>query len=103
MGLLDFPDVGSMYNSFKMGGLERETLNAVVSAAFSSYISALWSEGDAKLFGWFGAGQGLKDAATACYLSLHELEAKGFLCLTVPKAMLDADNLSRFQSELKTK
>lgn len=103
MGLLEFPNPGDWFNSFKMGTLEREAANAVMSAAYSSYISGLWSEGDSKLFSFAGAGQGLKDAATAAYLSLRELEAKGFLVLTVPKDLLDADNLSRFQTERKTK
>lgn len=103
MAVFEFPNPGDWFNSFKMGTLEREAANAVMSAAYSSYISGLWSEGDSKLFSFAGAGQGLKDAATAAYLSLRELEAKGFLVLTVPKDLLDADNLSRFQTERKTK
>jgi len=103
MGLLDFPNPGDWFNSFKMGDMERKAANAVMSAAYSSYISGLWSEGNSKIFSWAGAGQGLKDAATAAYLSLRELESKGFLVLTVPKELLDADNLARFQTEEKTK
>lgn len=102
MGFLEFPNPGDWFNSFKMGDIERKAANAVMSAAYSSYISGLWSEGDSKLFAWAGAGQGLKDAATAAYLSLRELEAKGFLVLTVPKDLLEANNLSRFQTERKT-
>src|SRR5690242_13993429 len=99
MGLLEFPNPGDWFNSFKMGTLEREAANAVMSAAYSSYISGLWSEGVSKWFVWSGTGQGLKDAATAAYLSLQALEAKGFLTLTVPKDLLDANNLARFQTE----
>ena len=99
MGLIDFPDPGAIFNSFKTGALERETLNAILSAMYSSYISGLWAEGCGKWAIWTGAGEGLKDAATASYLSLRELEKKGFLTLTVPKDLLSADNLSRFQTE----
>jgi hypothetical protein len=44
----------------------------------------------------------MKDASTAMYLSLRDLEDKKFLKLTVPKDLLDADNLSRFITESKT-
>jgi hypothetical protein len=103
MALFEFPNPGDWVNSFKMGSLEREAMNAAMSAAYSSYISGLWSEGNAKLFSSMGAGQGLKDAATAAYLSLSVLESKGFLALTVPKDLLAADNLARFQTERVTK
>lgn len=103
MALLEFPNPGDWVNSFKMGAEEREAANAAMSAAYSVFISALWSEGNAKIFSSFGAGQGLKDAATSAYLSLSALEKKGFLTLTVPKDLLDADNLSRFQTEEITK
>jgi|SRR5208283_530672 len=103
MAIFEFPNPGDWINSFKMGSLEREAANAAMSAAYSSYISGLWSEGASKWFSATGTGQGLKDAATAAYLSLQVLEAKGFLVLTVPKDLLDANNLSRFQSEWKTK
>jgi hypothetical protein len=98
MGLIDFPDPGSIFNSFKTGGLERDALNAVLSAMYSGYISALWSEGVSKWALWSGSGQGLKDAATATYLSLRDLETKKFLTLTVPKDLLDPANLNRFQT-----
>lgn len=103
MGILDFPNPGDWFNSFKMGDVERKAANAVMSAAYSSYISGLWSEGDSKWFAWSGTGQGLKDAATAAYLSLRELEAKGFLVLTVPLDLIKPSNLSRFQTERKDK
>jgi hypothetical protein len=59
----------------------------------------MWRSGSAKWVVITGEGQALKDAATAVYLSLRDLERKGFLTLTVPKDLLDADNLSRFQTE----
>jgi hypothetical protein len=101
--MFEFPNFGDWINSFKMGDLERRAANAAMSAACSSYIAGLWSEGASKWFTWSGTGQGLKDAATAAYLSLRELEAKGFLTLTVPRDLLDANNLARFQTEYKTK
>ena len=103
MGLIDSPDPGAIFNSFKMGALERDTLNAILSAMYSGYISALWSEGVSKWAIWSGAGQGLKDAATATYLSLRVLEKKNFLTLTVPADLLSANNLARFQTESQTK
>jgi len=103
MGVVDFPNPGDWINSFKMGDLERKAANAAMSAAYSAYISGLWSEGSSKWFVTSGVGQGLKDAATATYLSLRELEAKGFLTLTVPKDLLAPDNLSRFQTEWRSK
>jgi hypothetical protein len=45
----------------------------------------------------------MKDAATATYLSLRELEQKNFLTLTVPSDLRAPDNLSRFQTEQKIK
>lgn len=99
MALLEFPNPGDWFNSFKLGDLERKAANAVMSAAYSSYICGLWSEGASKWADWTGAGQGLKDAATAAYLSLRVLEDRGFLTLTVPKDLLAPANLSRFQTE----
>lgn len=101
--MFEFPNFADWIGSFKMGELERKLANAAFSAACSSYISGLWSEGVSKWFTWSGTGQGLKDAATAAYLSLRQLESAGFLTLTVPKDLLDANNLARFQTEYKTK
>jgi hypothetical protein len=103
MGLIDLPDPVSMFEGAKNAGLERDVANALVSSAYSTYIAALWRSGDAKWAAWFGEGQAMKDAATATYLSLRELEKKNFLTLTVPKDLLDADNLARFQTEQMTK
>jgi hypothetical protein len=103
MGLFSIPDPVSMFESAKNAGLERETANALVSASLSASISAMWRSGSAKWAAWTGEGQALKDAATAMYLSLSKLEKKNFLTLTVPKDLLDADNLSRFQTEQQEK
>jgi hypothetical protein len=103
MGLIDFPDPVSMFEGAKNAGLERDAANALVSTAYSAWISAMWRSGSAKWAMFTGEGQALKDAATAMYLSLRVLEKKGFLALTVPKDMLTADNLSKFQTEEQTK
>ena len=103
MGLIDFPDPVAMFEGGKTANLEREVINSLMSAAYSSWISFMWRSGSSKWAIWTGEGQGMKDAATAMYLSLRELEAKGFLTLTVPQDLLAADNLSKFQTEEKTK
>jgi hypothetical protein len=102
MGLIDFPDPVSMFEGAKNANLEREVANSFVSSAYSAWISAVWRSGDAKWASFTGEGQALKDAATSTYLSLSGLEKKGFLRLTVPKDLLDSDNLSRFQTEEQT-
>jgi len=103
MGLIDFPNPVSMFEGAKNANLERELANSLVSAAYSAWISAMWRSGSAKWADWSGEGEALKDAATAVYLSLRELEKKNFLSLTVPKDLLDPSNLSRFQTETQTK
>jgi len=103
MGLIDFPDPVAMFEGGKTAGLEREIIQSFVSAAYSASIAAMWRSGSAKWADWTGEGQALKDAATAMYLSLRELEKKNFLTLTVPEDMLAADNLSRFITEEKPK
>jgi hypothetical protein len=103
MGLFSIPDPVSMFESAKNAGLEREIANALVSATLSAAISGMWRSGSAKWADWTGEGQALKDAATSLYLSLRELEQKNFLTLTVPKDLLDADNLSRFVTEKQEK
>ena len=102
MPLLEFPNPAGWYEAVKNAGLERDAANAFVSALFSAQISFLWRSGSAKWAGWFGEGQALKDAATAMYLSLSNMEKKNFLTLTVPKDLLDPDNLSRFETSSKT-
>jgi len=102
MGLLDFPDPVGMLEGAATAKLEREVVNSVMSAMYSSWISFVWRSGSAKWADWSGEGQAMKDAATAMYLSLRDLEKKGFLSLTVPIDLLDANNLSKFQTEEKT-
>jgi hypothetical protein len=103
MGLIDFPDPVSMFEGAKTAGLEREVINSLMSAAYSAWITFMWRSGAAKWADFTGEAQALKDAATCAYLSLRELEQKKFLTLTVPKDLLDPNNLSRFQTEEKTK
>jgi hypothetical protein len=102
MGLIDFPDPVSMFEGAKTAGLERTVAEAFVSVAISDYITGLWAQGGAKLFGWLGEGQAAKDMATACYLSVKNNPSLKWLVLTVPKNLLDADNLARFQTEKQT-
>jgi hypothetical protein len=99
MGLFSIPDPVSMFESAKNAGLERDIANAFVSATLSAAITGMWRSGSAKWADWTGEGQALKDAATVMYLSLREQEKVGFLVLTVPEDLLDANNLSRFQTE----
>jgi hypothetical protein len=103
MGLLDFPDPVSIFEGAKTSGLERDVINSLMSAAYSSWITFMWRSGDSKWGAFTGEGPALKDAATSAYLSLRELEKKGFLTLTVPQDLLEPDNLSRFQTESKEK
>jgi hypothetical protein len=102
MGLITLPDPVSMFEAGKTAGLERQIINAFVSAAYSAWITAMWRSGSAKWVIITGEGPALKDAATAMYLSLSSLETKNFLSLTVPLDLLDPANLSRFQTQLHT-
>jgi|SRR5580704_3320139 hypothetical protein len=103
MGLISFPDPVSIFESAKNAGLERDIANAFVSSLYSAWISFVWRSGSAKWADWTGEGQAMKDAATAMYLSLRELEKNHFLTLTVPQDLLSANNLARFQTEEHTK
>jgi hypothetical protein len=103
MGLIDFPDPIGMFEGGKTAGLEREVINSLMSAAYSAWITFMWESGAAKWADWSGEGRALKASATAAYLTLRELEQKKFLTLTVPQDLLDADNLSQFQTEEKIK
>lgn len=103
MALLEFPNPVSWLEGAKTAGLEREAINALLSMAYSAQICALWRSGSSKWAQWIGEGQALQDAATAIYLSLQNLETKNFLTLTVPKDLLDPDNLSKFQTSSKEK
>jgi|ERR1700733_3923715 len=103
MGLIDFPDPVSMFEGAATAKLEREVVNSIMSATYSAWISFVWRSGSAKWADWSGEGQAMKDAATVMYLSLRDLEQKQFLTLTVPKDLLAADNLSKFQTETQEK
>jgi hypothetical protein len=105
MGLFSIPDPVSMFESAKNAGLERDVAQALVSSSLSAAITGMWRSGSAKWVVITGEGQALKDAATSMYLSLRELQRDGkkFLTLTVPSDLLDAANLSRFQTEEKNK
>ena len=103
MDLIDFPDPVSMFEGAANAKLEREVVNSLVSAAYSAWITTVWRSGFSKWANFTGEAQALKDAATSTYLSLSSLEKKNFLTLTVPKDLLDPNNLSRFQTEQETK
>jgi len=103
LALLEFPNPVEWFEGAKNAGLERQEVNAFVSAAYSAWISLMWRSGSAKLIDWSGEGPALKDAATAMYLSLSNLESVNFLCLTVPKDLIDPKNLSNFQTEMRGK
>lgn len=97
MGVIDFPDPVSWLESAKSAGMERDAANTVLSAAYSFWVTGMWSLGQSRFF-WF-----LRDAATAMYISLAQLEKKGLLALTVPTALLENANVSRFQTTEVTK
>lgn len=92
-----------MFEGAKNAGLERDIANALVSASLSAAITGMWRSGSAKWADWTGEGQALKDAATVMYLTLEQQLKPGFLTLTVPKEILDPNNLARFQTEYKEK
>lgn len=106
MGLITLPDPVSMYEGAKNAGLEREEVNAFVSTMYSGWVAFLWRAGNSKWIQVLGLGQALQDLATSMYLTLErELEsAKNVrLVLTLPKDLLDPDNLSKFQTSFKEK
>lgn len=103
MGLFSIPNPVSIFESVINAKLEREAANALMSASYSATISFLWRSGSSKWAQFTGEGKALQDAATVLYLTLSELESKNFLTFTVPKDLLDPDNLSRFQSESNSK
>jgi hypothetical protein len=102
MALISLPDPVSILEAAETAKLEREVVNALVSAEYSALIAFVWRAGSSKLAAALGIGQALKDAATVRYLSLRDLEKKNFLTLTVPQDLLDAGNLARFQTEYKS-
>ena len=90
MGVIDFPNPVDFFESAKNAGLEREAANTVLSSVYSFWITGMWSLGQKKYFSF------LADAASAMYKSLSTLEKKDLMALTVPTAMLEANNLSKF-------
>ena len=54
MGLIDFPDPVSMFEGAKTANLERQVVNSVMSAMYSSWISFVWRSGSAKWADWTG-------------------------------------------------
>lgn len=109
--MFDLPglDPVSMFESAKNAGLEREVAEVFVSAVVSATISGLWRNGSAKWAIWTGEGQAMKDAASAAYLTFsHNLSSKqktkmDWLVLTVPKDLIEANNLADFETEFKEK
>lgn len=103
MGLIDFPNPVGWFEGVKDADQKRDIINSVTSAVYSAWIAFTWRSGTSKWAQVIGEGKALQDSATAMYLALHELEKKNFLTLTVPQDLLDANNLSRFQTERMTK
>src|SRR2546421_10333379 len=99
MGLIDFPSPIEWINSAKDENQKRALINATVSALYSAQITFLWETGRRKLW---GQGQAFQRTATSMYLTLSTLERKGLIVLTVPKDLLEANNLSNFQTEKMT-
>jgi hypothetical protein len=87
--------VTSLVTGIKDDDQRRAIIASIASAAYSSWISALWRAGQRSLWGF---GPALKDAATSAYMAFHATEKKGF-ALIVPKELLDPANLNRFQVE----
>jgi hypothetical protein len=96
--LFDIPD---FFSDALLSKLEKDVVNVLLSTFLSQEIATLWRSGDAKWAAFTGEGRALKDAATVAYLSLNGLAQKGIV-LTVPKDLLDADNLAKFESILKS-
>src|SRR5438270_10168857 len=62
-------------------------INAAASALYSAQITFLWETGKAaKGKFWSFEGPALMRTAVSIYLTLAELEKKGFLTLTVPRS-----------------
>ena len=97
MALLDFPNPVDWITSAKDDVEKRALINATMSALYSAQITFLWETGKNK---WLSTeGRALQRTATAIYLTLSTLEKKNLITLTVPKDLLEADNLAAFQTE----
>jgi|SRR5690348_1814232 len=94
------PNPVSWFESYANGKIERDITKAVLSTIYSNYITLLFETGRKKLW---GEGAALQATARATYLCLQPLVNKGLLALTVPQDLLDADAMSKFQSEYSKK
>ena len=89
--------VGLLYNSVKNGQLERETADAIVSAAFSALINLLWNQKKSKLVLWAGEDEAMQAAATSMFKVLQTMETKSFLRLAVDNDLLLPANLDKYK------
>ena len=93
MGLIDINPV-DWGESIADGALRRTEIRKGLSAAYSAEITALWETGKK----WpLGLGRSMQRTATAIYLSVTQNLGDG-LALTVPKDLLEADNLAQFET-----
>ena len=100
MALIDFPNPVAWFEGVKNDDQRRDMINAAASALYSAQITFLWETGKAARGKfWSFEGPALMRTATSMYLTLAELEKSGFLTLTVPKDLLEPDNLAVFQTE----
>lgn len=101
MALLEFPNPIGWFEGVKDEDQKRDLINAAASALYSAWITFMWTSGKAasrwKLFS--SEGPALQATATSMFLSLQELQKRGFLTLTVPKELLEANNLAAFQTQ----
>lgn len=96
MGIIDFNPV-DWGESIADGSLRRTEIRKGLSALYSAQITELWELG--KRLPW-GFGKAQQRTATALYLSVSANLGDG-LTLTVPKDLLDADNLAQFETIAK--
>jgi hypothetical protein len=100
VALLEFPNPTSWITAAKDDDQKRALINASMSALYSAQITFMWETGRKALW---GEGKALQRTATSIYLTLLNLEKKNLITLTVPKDLLDPNNLSQFQTESNTK
>jgi hypothetical protein len=93
---LTFPNPVSWFESAATGKMDRDVMKSILSAVYSNYITLMFETGRKKLW---GEGPALQATARVTYLSLQPLVQKGLLVLSVPKDLLDPDELSKFESE----
>jgi hypothetical protein len=104
MALLEFPNPVDWIAGIRDDDQKRALINATMSALYSAQITMLWETGKAAQGHWWSSeGPALMRTATAMYLTLRVLEQKNLIVLTVPTDLMDADNLSKFQTERMTK